>query len=202
MLRRLLIALGLALCAAASASAATDAAGPSFDCSRASGEIERAICADPQLAAADRTMGELFAALRTSAFGEGPSNYVKSQRAWLKERAACAPLDKEIYSSVTECLLSRYESRNITLAQSAIFAAPELALRRCASATQTPPACSKRWRSMSTILPKRQEAHRPPRSGIRRLAARRTLRRGYPRRRLAYRPLATCFSRTRISRKA
>jgi len=126
MLRRLLIAIGLALWCTAPASAASDTAGPSFDCAKAASEIERTICGDPQLAAADRTMAALFTALSTSAFGEGPSNFIKSQREWLKDRAMCVPLNRKVYSSVAECLLASYKSRNIALAQSATFAAPEV----------------------------------------------------------------------------
>jgi len=37
--------------------------GPSFDCAKASSEVELAICAMPQLAAADREMAAIYTAL-------------------------------------------------------------------------------------------------------------------------------------------
>lgn len=118
------IVLLLALAAATPAAAQT---GPSFDCTKASTEIERAICGDPALAEADRTLAALFASLRTSAFGSGPSNISAGQRAWLNQRDTCLPLERRAYASLNECLLAYYDDRNLELAESAMFAAPELA---------------------------------------------------------------------------
>ena len=60
-LRRLLVAALLVAALALAAGAAM--AQPSFDCGRASSAAEKAICADPGLAAADAAMAKAFAAL-------------------------------------------------------------------------------------------------------------------------------------------
>jgi uncharacterized protein len=108
--------------------AAQTSAGPSFDCARAKGVVEQAICGDPELAEADRTMARLFAATRTSAFGSGPSNMLVGQRRWLKEREDCAAFARQVYKSREDCLAGHYRTRNEELAVAALFAEPQLAL--------------------------------------------------------------------------
>ena len=101
---------------------------PSFDCARATGAIDQAICGDPKLAEADAVMARLFAAVKISAFGRRPSNALPAQRAWLKDRDDCRVFNKEIYKSREACLATRYDNRNQELAVAALFAEPTLAL--------------------------------------------------------------------------
>ncbi len=127
-MRVLLAGVSVPLFWLAGAAPAAAQTAPSFDCARATTVIEQAICHDPDLAKADATMGRLFAAARTSAFGEGTSNIMPSQVSALRERAKCGPFDRQSYGSREECLALWYQNRNEDLAAAALFAEPELAL--------------------------------------------------------------------------
>jgi hypothetical protein len=81
----------LALAAAASA--------PSFDCAKATTAVEKMICADPELAAADRAMAKLYAAAPRS-------DPMTGQKSFLADRSEC---------SDRACLLQVYEDRLGTL---------------------------------------------------------------------------------------
>lgn len=103
-----------------------DEAGPSFDCAKASQPAEKAICADPRLGAADRLMAKLYPlASKTSAFGRGPSDEPKAQRAWLKDRDTCLTGEK---AGVNDCILNAYNRRNGELAVTALASDPKTAL--------------------------------------------------------------------------
>lgn len=101
---------------------------PSFDCSRATSEIDKTICGDPKLAEADATMARLYSAAGVSAFGSGPSNQLEAQRKWLKDRANCRVVDR-VYKSRSDCLTGYYLNRNHALAVAALFTERELALK-------------------------------------------------------------------------
>lgn len=58
---------------------------PSFDCARAASAVEKAICADPQLAALDRALNWLWQRVEHS-----PEENA-AQKAWLGTRADCPP---------------------------------------------------------------------------------------------------------------
>ena len=58
----------------------------SFDCSKATTETEKAICADPHLSALDELMAEKFLSI------EGPKP-IDEQRSWLSERNKCDDKD-------------------------------------------------------------------------------------------------------------
>ena len=87
------------------------AAGPTFDCSKASGEIEKLICSDAALAALDRRMKETFdaavAALEKSADREPATKRLRAvQRGWIKGRNDCWKGDDE-----RQCTEDAYETR-------------------------------------------------------------------------------------------
>jgi uncharacterized protein YecT (DUF1311 family) len=64
--------------------------GSSFDCAKASSEVELAICATPPLAAADQEMVEVYAALAGKLSGPAKDHLVKDQQRWLAIRSdAC-----------------------------------------------------------------------------------------------------------------
>jgi uncharacterized protein len=102
------------------ATSPTIAAAPSFDCSNATTEIERTICASPELAMEDMAMSRLFAAARIDLFGSGPSGQVAAQRKWLLERRECEAFDKRAYKNRADCLTDRYRARNLELAVGAV----------------------------------------------------------------------------------
>jgi uncharacterized protein YecT (DUF1311 family) len=59
---------------------------PSFDCSRATVSIERAICADPELSALDAKVGQLYQ--KALAIAPDRDHVVSNQRTWIAARNA------------------------------------------------------------------------------------------------------------------
>jgi uncharacterized protein len=60
--------------------------GPSFDCDTARREVEKMICADPQLGMLDRQIAETYARVLKSARGQSASDLRKTQRDFLATR--------------------------------------------------------------------------------------------------------------------
>lgn len=74
--------------------AVPQAAGPSFDCARATTEVERVICADPALGLLDRRMAARFSVLRQELDGPTRRALLDDQRDYLwarNERFKAAP---------------------------------------------------------------------------------------------------------------
>jgi uncharacterized protein len=74
--------------------------GPSFDCRKARSRVDKSICADPELAALDRRLAELFALALSHA--PDPGEIKKAQRRWLRERDDC---------EADACVKNSYEQR-------------------------------------------------------------------------------------------
>ena len=82
--------------------------GPSFDCAKASNTVERAICQDPTLAAADREMAAAYSALAAKLAGPAKAHLVMDQKRWLDSRNRdCEASDND----PGDCLESRYAGR-------------------------------------------------------------------------------------------
>lgn len=81
---------------------------PSFDCGRATTEVERTICADADLALRDRAMAIVYAKRPTSS-----AWLMRTQQRWLAERNRCGTRD---------CLLLAYDRGLSQLASSISFA--------------------------------------------------------------------------------
>ncbi|MGS0825682.1 MliC family protein [Shewanella sp. 0m-8] len=81
---------------------------PAFDCAKAQGQVETLICNDPELAALDQKMAQVYqAAVVNIPAAEQPK---AMQRGWIKGRNDCwKGLD------VRECVLQNYQSRIIEL---------------------------------------------------------------------------------------
>jgi uncharacterized protein len=107
---------------------------PSFDCSAAKGSVEKAICADPKLADADRRMAKLYSAAQLSAYGKGVSNQRAAQRDWVQSRNGCAEVnavgkpDSPEDNPVRNCVLRSYRERNAALAVAIVLDQSDLAL--------------------------------------------------------------------------
>jgi uncharacterized protein YecT (DUF1311 family) len=107
---------------------------PSFDCARANGAVEAAICTDALLGNADKRMAQLYAAAQISAFGRGTSNQRAAQLEWMTRRNGCAQLKDDGKSEqlndnpVRDCVLRSYRERNAALAIAVLLDQPELAL--------------------------------------------------------------------------
>lgn len=69
--------------------AGSSSAQPSFDCGKASNAVERAICADPELAALDVEMSAIYAQKRATVNGRAAEELVAGQRAWMRLRGRC-----------------------------------------------------------------------------------------------------------------
>ena len=95
--------------------AASDAAlaqRPGFDCARASTPIERAVCSNAELVAADRAMAQAYAGLLAKLGGPAREHLMADQARWLANRErACVgePADVE------DCLAARYRDRTSLL---------------------------------------------------------------------------------------
>jgi uncharacterized protein len=93
-------------------SAAFAQGGPSFDCAKASNEVERAICKDPELAKADRDMAAAYSALIARLSGAAKDDAVKDQARWIGERNRACAVDTD---GVDVCLKRRYKARSANL---------------------------------------------------------------------------------------
>ena len=75
------LALGLPVAAAAQ--------GPTFDCAKAQGQVEKLICSDAGLAAQDRKLDEVYKAASAKAKGAMLNTLRAEQRGWVKGRNDC-----------------------------------------------------------------------------------------------------------------
>lgn len=83
------------------AGAAAQAA--SFDCSKASTETEKAICADPELSAVDDLMGSWWGTGNKPSQNGKTNSLIEDQLAWVNDRNNC--------SNDTSCIRNQYKSR-------------------------------------------------------------------------------------------
>jgi uncharacterized protein len=83
----LLVALILAF--AAGFPAAALAEGPTFDCAKAQGEVEKLICADAALAALDHQLDAAYKAATAKAKGPVATELRETQRGWVSGRNEC-----------------------------------------------------------------------------------------------------------------
>jgi uncharacterized protein len=82
---------------------------PSFDCAKASTPVERAICGDAKLAAADRELANVYGALFGRLSGPAKEHLTNDQRRWLGNRG------KSCTAELPWCLTNRYRQRIATL---------------------------------------------------------------------------------------
>jgi uncharacterized protein YecT (DUF1311 family) len=133
MIRYLISAIGLASLLILISQSANGQTAPSFDCSKATAEIEKLICNDREIATADANMAELYALAQVSAFGRGTSNQLAAQREWLAGRTSCltinaARAEGDTSDGRTDCLASNYRERNRELAVAILTTHPDVAL--------------------------------------------------------------------------
>lgn len=79
---------------------------PTFDCKKASGDIEQLICADSELGALDRTLSVVYAAARHKAANERPPTLKAEQRGWVKGRNDCWKAEDR-----RQCVVGSYRLR-------------------------------------------------------------------------------------------
>ena len=116
------IAAAMILLAAPVASRADEKpAGPAFDCTKASGEVEELICADAGLAALDRKLDSVYKAALAKARDDMPKQLKAEQQGWISGRNDCWKAkgkDNPAYlteswvaTSVRECVEGEYKLR-------------------------------------------------------------------------------------------
>ena len=86
--------------------------GPTYDCAKASNEVELAVCATPQLAAADREMAAIYTALVGKLSGSAKDHLLKDQQHWLAIRSDACVGTKD---QVIRCLERHYRARTNNL---------------------------------------------------------------------------------------
>ncbi len=69
--------------------AAALAEGPTFNCAKAQGEVEKLICSDAALAALDRRLDAVYKAASAKATGKLATQLREEQRGWVKGRNDC-----------------------------------------------------------------------------------------------------------------
>ena len=85
---------------------ASQAAEPSFDCSKANGSIEELICQNDELAALDRKLAKYFKLATESYPAEELKTLKAGQRGWIKGRNDCWKSDDKF-----QCVRSHYQHR-------------------------------------------------------------------------------------------
>ena len=83
---------------------------PTFDCAKATGEIETLICKDPALVALDRKLAELYAAALKKLPSRAANEQRTLQRAWAAGRNECVEAD-----DVRACTELTYQMRIVEL---------------------------------------------------------------------------------------
>lgn len=88
------------------ASASAWPAPPSFDCAKASSEVEKLICGDPELAQLDRSLSDLYhRVLEDTPAGE-QKRLKTEQRGWVKGRDDCWKAE-----DLRDCVAREYRAR-------------------------------------------------------------------------------------------
>jgi uncharacterized protein len=97
----------------------------SFDCTRAAASFERAVCADPQVSAADTAMAQRYAQALAQLSDAGKRIVQYGQRQWLRyARTLC--IGHPVPGTVAECLQRAYDERLDDLKLAAVRAGPYL----------------------------------------------------------------------------
>ena len=100
------------------------AQGPTFDCAKAQGQVEKLICSDADLAARDRKLDEVYKATVAKAKGAPLNTLRAEQRGWVKGRNDCWKSTAETPAfitaswqtkSVRECVEAQYRLRTSEL---------------------------------------------------------------------------------------
>lgn len=82
------------------------AGAPSFDCAKASSDVERLICSDDELAELDRSLADLYAVLLKNTPPGGQKQLKAEQRGWIKGRDDCWKSE-----DLRDCVANEYRLR-------------------------------------------------------------------------------------------
>ncbi len=113
--------LAAGLVGATTGNAQAQAKGPAFDCTKATGTVEKLICADEGLAALDRKLDGVYKAALAKARDDMPRILRTEQRGWVKGRDECwkvTGVDNPVYlteswtaTDVRGCVDGEYQLR-------------------------------------------------------------------------------------------
>ena len=104
-------------------SAGTIAQAASFDCRKATTSDEKAICASPELSAADEEMGRAYKTLLAAASPEFTAEVREDQLAWIKQRTVICKFNETQSSEALQvCLKTSIDSRTKALRSSVVQA--------------------------------------------------------------------------------
>lgn len=132
-------AIGIALAAAGACASA-----PGSDCAKADGSAEALICKDPELAALDRRLSDIYAVALKRVAEEGYEDPRPWQRGWVKGRDNCSKAQ-----DVRACVEAAYRHRTaelqiqygrLEMASSAHFACGEMDITAVFYGETDPPA--------------------------------------------------------------
>jgi len=87
-------------------SAVAQAASPSFDCAKATHDVEKLICKDAELANLDNSLSSLYHTLMKNTSAAEQKLLKTEQRGWVKGRDDCWKSD-----DMRGCVASEYHSR-------------------------------------------------------------------------------------------
>jgi uncharacterized protein len=78
-----------------------------FDCGKAATDVEKAICADPQLKRLDGQLADAYAAVKASSSPAEQKMLARSQKRWIAEREYCSGGD----NGITACIAQKTKDR-------------------------------------------------------------------------------------------
>src|SRR5258708_4605444 len=94
----------------------TQAHAQSFDCNKASTQVEHAICSDKSLGELDTTLASQLKDSMSNANPEQQADFLRDERQWLRFRNEhCAPGSPTAGESLPECLAAAYRDRITSL---------------------------------------------------------------------------------------
>lgn len=95
---------------------------PTFDCAKATGQVQKLICSDAGLAARDRELDAAFKAASARAQGQTARDLRASQRGWIKGRDECWKATSTTWitaswtvNTVKDCVEAQYRLRTSEL---------------------------------------------------------------------------------------
>jgi uncharacterized protein YecT (DUF1311 family) len=117
-LMRFVRALPLLVLAVGMFAIADAAAAPSFDCSKATGLVEKQICGSSEFEPLDRDIAALYARSLALLSKDGGAALRAEQRTFVKERDECADLirgDPPVVTDVLQCMRDTMSARKARL---------------------------------------------------------------------------------------
>lgn len=119
--------------------AAAQTQGPTFNCAKAGGEVEKLICSDAALATLDRKLDQAYKAASAKAKGKLATRMREDQRGWVKGRNECWKANGQetwitatwTVKTVKDCVDAQYRVRTSELQAVWRLVAPKTVSHAC-----------------------------------------------------------------------